>query len=207
MHGRFGAAPPGRPLPPGAHRATRCAIRRGSGRWARCQTPPPDRCAPSGPGPARGGCSPPVADPRAWPPGPGRAVPGHRETPSGRAAASPRTACPRSAPTAAWCRCCADEIATPAVGAHARPDGNQGAVLAWPRCAGRSGPASRRRRRAKAPATRALPTKASPTSARPTRARAQFWNGVFSAKYSWLSALSMALTGSEIASAFALVWP
>jgi hypothetical protein len=36
---------------------------------------------------------------------------------------------------------------------------------------------------------------------------AQFWNGVFSAKYSWLSALSTALVGLLIARFFAPVWP
>src|SRR5918993_913975 len=35
----------------------------------------------------------------------------------------------------------------------------------------------------------------------------QFCDGVFSAKYSWLSALSTAAAGSEIASAFAPDWP
>lgn len=43
--------------------------------------------------------------------------------------------------------------------------------------------------------------------ARTSRCGDQFWNGVFSAKYSWLSALSSALVGLLIARFFAPVWP
>ena len=36
---------------------------------------------------------------------------------------------------------------------------------------------------------------------------AQFWDGVFSAKYSWLSALSIAFFGERVARLLQAVWP